>query len=154
MDEIGNANRTETDAKVASVRWRLNARRSVGIALCLLLAGAMSGCATEAMQRRQQIEQRIATANSPADHEALAVWYDKEAKEAEESAERHRGMGEHYDQWASRPQSDRMANARDTLGSTGFWERCESLVRLYAQAAEENRGLAKLHRRIAAGMKQ
>lgn len=96
----------------------------------------------------------IATANSSADHEALAAWFDQEAKEAEESAERHRGMGEHYDRWASRPQPDPLAKARDTWGSTGFWERCEKLVRLYAQAAEENRGLAKLHRQIAAGAKQ
>ena len=154
MDEFGNANRAGTDTKIAVAGRIRHAGRHVVIALCLLLAGALAGCATEAMQRRQQIEQRIATDNSPADHEALTAWFDQEAKEAEESAERHRGMGEHYDQWASRPQPDSLANARDTWGSTGFWERCEKLVRLYAQAAEENRGLAKLHRQIAAGVKR
>lgn len=131
----------------------MNIARYFLVVVAILTGAALAGCATEAIQLRQQIEQRIATANSPADHEALAAWFDQEAKEAEESAERHRRMGEHYDQLASRPQPDSLVSVRDTWSNRGFWERCDKLVRLYAQAAEENRGLAKMHRQIAAGSK-
>lgn len=122
-------------------------------AVLFLLSLALAGCATESAQRRQEIEQRITNARTRVDHEALAAWFEQQAGAAAEMAESHRGMGQHYVRWASILQPNYLGPTFDSGGSDGFWQRCEKLVRLYEQAAAENRALAKLHRRVAAEAK-
>lgn len=124
------------------------------LAVLLLLGLALAGCATETVQRRQEVEQRIANARTSADHEALAAWFEQQAGEAAERAENHRSMGQHYVRWASILAPNYLGPSVDTGGGAGFWQQCEKLVRLYEQAAEENRALAKLHRRVAAERKE
>lgn len=126
--------------------------RWIAVACYVLLSGALSGCATESVMQRQ-IAQQIATARTSADHEALAAWFDSQADEADASAERHRGMKEHYVRWDAILSSTAFGPTGNRAGSAGFWQQCEKLVRLYAQASEENRTLAKMHREIAAGAK-
>jgi hypothetical protein len=125
---------------------------SVTFAVLIVLGLALAGCATEAAQKRQEIERKVANARTQSDHEALAAWFEQQAREAGERAENHRRMREHYERWAFiQPYRPRGYGFPDLGGSAGFVQRCDSLVRLDEQAAEENLALAKLHRQAAAG---
>jgi hypothetical protein len=119
----------------------------LGTFAALFAAGlSLAGCATQAVQEREPLAQRIANARTRADHEALAAWFEREATEARERAETHRKMGQHYERWAY----TYYRQVPDAGLSGGFVRRCETLVRLHEQAAEENLALAKLHRQVAA----
>jgi hypothetical protein len=88
------------------------------------------------------IDQMIATAKTPADHEAIAKWYDDQAAEAQKKADEHKKMGEEY------------KKALGGVGSkTHFHEHCEALVKNYTAEAKEYRALAAAHREMAKAAK-
>jgi len=119
--------------------------------LVVVLGLFLAGCATQVVQERQEIERKIANAQTRADHETLAAWFEQQASQARERAEDHRRMGEHYERWAyMQPLYLGRKPFPDVNGSAGFLQRCESLVHLNEQAAEESLALARLHREIAA----
>ena len=84
------------------------------------------------------IEEKIAAANTPADHEAIAAYYDGEAKEAQDKADEHKKMGEAYKKGGG-----------SYANKTHFHEHCEALARNYAADAKEYRALAAAHRDMA-----
>jgi len=77
----------------------------------------------------------IAKAKSPADHEAIAAYYDKEATEAEAKAEQHKKMADTYTKL--RP---------DYKPLPGH---CRAEAKYYEGIATENRALAAAHRKMA-----
>lgn len=95
------------------------------------------------------IPNAIENAETPADHEALATYFDGEAKAAREMAERHRRMGERY------------RNLRKPAGLKGVrapLERtmprhCEKLVASYEAAAKDYEAMAAAHREAASEIK-
>ena len=84
------------------------------------------------------IEEQIAAAKTPADHEAIAKWYDDQAAEAQRKAEEHQKMGAAY-----KKEPGAIAS------KTHFHEHCEALVRNYTAEAKEYRALAAAHRQMA-----
>jgi hypothetical protein len=84
------------------------------------------------------VAELTATAKTAADHEAIAAYYQAEAKEALAQAERHEKMGR-----------------RGTRGAPGkqvfdaMKPHCERLVKSYQAAAESYEALAKLHEQQA-----
>lgn len=86
------------------------------------------------------IEQRILDAKTPADHEALAVYYDKEAKDAHAKHATHMKMEEYY-------------KKNPALNKSGFSTHCDIIAANYEKAAKEYEALAKLHRDTAKAAK-
>ena len=84
------------------------------------------------------IAEMISSAKTPADHEAIAAYYDGEAKEAQQKADEHRKMGEAYKKGGGA-----------LAGKTHFHEHCEALVRSYTAEAKEYESLAAAHRQMA-----
>ena len=117
------------------------------LGLVLLLAIACPGAA-RALDPGD-LPNAIENAKTPADHEALAAYFEGEAKTAREMAERHRRMGERY------------RNLRKPAGLKGVrapLERtmprhCEKLVASYEAAAKEYEAMAAAHREAASEIK-
>lgn len=84
------------------------------------------------------VEEMISSAKTPADHEAIAAYYDGEAKEARQKVEEHRKMGAAYKK-----------EGGSLLHKTHFDEHCASLVRSFTMEAKEYDALAAAHRLAA-----
>jgi len=107
---------------------------SAGVAAVMLSGSAWA--ADAAMVTPAQIE----AAKTPADHEAIAAAYDKEAAQLESMAKEHEAMAKSY-----------RAAAAGTKGSnpTAMAAHCNKLMTQYKAAAQENRDLAAAHRQMA-----
>ena len=104
------------------------------LALSLTLGGSALSAGQEASPEVQKIE----SAKTKADHEALAASYEEAAKTAQAQADEHKEMSKAY-------------------SKVGHWvekhnivQHCDRLVKNYQDAAKENLALAKLHRELAA----
>lgn len=100
---------------------------------------SFSGCAIETPQKPSGIEQKIQNARTPVEHEVIASQYEKQAEADKTTARLHHSMAEKYQYYAG-PKGN-------TPGA--FAGHCESLAKIYQQAADENLELAKLHRQAA-----
>ena len=108
-------------------------------AVALLLGAALAGCASAPPTAASgDLEQRIATASTRADHEALALNYDKLAADARTSVAMHRNMAKAY------------AGPRSLPSMEGH---CDTIVANYESIAKANEALAADHRRMAAQAK-
>lgn len=114
----------------------------------LVVAVAFAGCTkprSTAMQAHgtntADIDHMIATAKAPADHRALAEYYDREAATAKANAERHRKMAAEYRKMGG-------AAAKAQLP-----EHCDGLVKYYEGAAKDFEALARAHREMAGAAK-
>jgi hypothetical protein len=85
----------------------------------------------------------IAKAKSPADHEAIAAYYDKEATEAEAKAEQHKKMADSY----TKLRPDHPASLEGHLKPLPG--HCRAEAKYYEGIATENRALAAAHRKMA-----
>lgn len=113
---------------------RLVTMLSAGIAAVMLSGSAWA--ANEMPVSATQIE----AAKTPADHEAIATAYDKEAARLESMAKDHVAMARSY-----------RAAAVGTKGSApaAMAAHCNKLMTQYEAAAQENRALAAAHRQMA-----
>lgn len=98
------------------------------IAAGLLLLAAtvlpiIRASAQQAVVTDQNVDQMIATAKAPADHEAIAAYYDREAAENEKKEHLHRLTENMYTK-------------------TINLAHCSALVAAYRQAANEDKALA------------
>jgi hypothetical protein len=83
------------------------------------------------------IEKAVAGAKSPADHEAIAAYYDREGAAAHAKAEEHRKMALTY-------------RHLSISGRVQFPEsRCRQLVQYYENVATEDAARAAAHRQMA-----
>jgi hypothetical protein len=83
--------------------------------------------------------EQITAARTPAEHEAIAAAYDQEAARLEAKAKEHEKMAQAYSSAAS----------KKGMGSASMHAHCAKLAKQYADAANENRELAKEHRAMA-----
>ncbi len=106
--------------------------RKIGLAILigsLLIAPGF----VAASEHEHSLEQLVVeTADSPADHTALAKHYRWKAAEAREEAARHEGMARSY--------GSQKRGALDQMG-----EHCRTLARNSRSSAAEFEALAKLH---------
>src|SRR5262249_17605158 len=84
------------------------------------------------------VDKAIATAKDATDHEAIAAYFAKEAAEAQAKADNHAKMEDAYKQLGTA-----------LVAKQHFDEHCNKLSAGYAQAAKENKALAKAHRDMA-----
>lgn len=97
-----------------------------------------TGCALAGKSKLQGIDDMIAGAKTAADHEAIAARYDDEVASARAKSEMHQRMAVSYRNIGGRG-----------IAKAHMDEHCESLARIYEQAAKENVALAQGHREMA-----
>ncbi len=133
----------------------------VALATTFAFALSVTGCATESPLRGEEdLAQRIADADTPAEHEYLAAWYEQEAKGAEEKVGHHQRMQRLYEARRDRPARGRLQMAPYAdydPGTNAEWsamvEACRSRVLGAEQAKQDYLTLAKMHRQMAATSK-
>jgi hypothetical protein len=86
--------------------------------------------AQQAVVTDDNLNQMIAHAKTPADHEAIAAYYDTEAAENEKKASLH-------------------SRNKNMYSKADFSAHCNALIRDYHQAAEQDKALAAFHREMA-----
>ncbi len=112
-------------------------KRSRALFAVLLFALGAGSTAVPPSARAQEhdINEMIANAKSPADHEAIATYYDKAAAEAEAQAQQHKKMADTYSKY--RPDYKPLPS------------HCRAEAKHYEGIATENRALATAHRKMA-----
>lgn len=110
----------------------------VGLSISLLAAGfLLSGCVSGGGAQALTLQHRIEHARSRADHEDLAAHFEREAKALRAKANEHEQMVRSYG-WSGY-----------AAATTDYVRHCADLARKYGSAADDNLGLAKLHRGLA-----
>lgn len=100
-------------------------------ALPMMRAGAQSATVTA-----DNLDQMITSAKTPADHEAIAAFYDQEAADAKSKAELHRKTADTYRQMKiSKP--------------VYMAEMCDGIAAGFKKTASDAENLAKMHREMA-----
>jgi hypothetical protein len=114
---------------------------TVRITLALLALIAALYLPTQRIGAQQaekfDIEKAIAGAKTPADHEAIASYYDKESAAAKAKAAEHTKMAVTYRHFALGKSQSQMES------------HCQQLVRNYESIATDNAALAAAHRQMA-----
>ena len=87
--------------------------------------------------------QAVQNAKTPADHEALAKYYDAAAKEMQSKVQEHQKMYEKY-------QAESQCYGRQGLDMGSM---CQGLIRAYELATKENLEMAASHRKMGAEAK-
>jgi hypothetical protein len=105
-------------------------------ALMLAVALAVAGCASAPTQP-PELAQRIESAQTRAEHEALAEHFAREAAKSKNLAEQHRKMARAY-------------QGRSDRGAGSMVAHCNSLVRSFDAAAADLEQMAAAHRQMAA----
>lgn len=99
-------------------------------ALPVLPANAQSTVVTD-----DNLDQALANAKTPADHEAIAAYYDKEAADNEAKAKLHHAVHHDYEKFHLKPPD--MAN------------HCNELAKSFERAARLDKDLAAEHHAMA-----
>ena len=115
--------------------------KTLSIAIAMLAVGAFSYLPFTSAEEGKSVEQMIADAKMPADHEAIAAYYEKEAQEAQQKYEEHLKLKAAY------------AKIPHLASKTGLPSHCDSIAKKYGGIAKEYEALAKLHREMAKSAK-
>jgi hypothetical protein len=117
-------------------RWRTTLAAVAGLGLMAVLSLPFV-----LAQPGDTIEQQIREAKTPADHQALAAWYEKEAQAAQQLASKHFMMQQVY-------AAARAMERKDQAG-----EHCAFVAKKYQEMAKEYETLAAIHRMVAEQLK-
>lgn len=117
--------------------------KSLSLTASVLLIGVvLAGCASGLSGPSSEMVQRIESARTRGDHEALAATYVQDAATARAKAVEHRKMAKSY-----------QGMTTSGKGGAAMPAHCNSLVNLYESAATEYDGLAEGHRQMAVAAK-
>ena len=114
--------------------------KSIGVIAIVTIVAAGAVLPISSAQEDKSIEQLITEAKTPADHEAIAAYYDKEAQAAHQKHAEHQKMKEWY-------------KNTPMMSKGGFGTHCDSLISLDDKAAKQYEALAKSHREMAKSAK-
>jgi hypothetical protein len=117
-------------------RWRTTLAAVAGLGLMVVISLPFV-----LAQPGDTIEQQIREANTPADHQALAAWYEKEAQAAQQLASKHFMMRDVY-------AAARAMERKDQAG-----EHCAFIAKKYQDMAKEYETLAAIHRMVVEQLK-
>jgi hypothetical protein len=124
-------------AHTSEMRWL----GTIVAAVAVLGFMAMISLPVGSAQPGDDIEQKIREAKTPADHQALAAWYEKEAQAAQQLASKHFLMREVY-------AAARAMERKDRAG-----EHCAFIAKKYQKMAKEYETLAAIHNMVAEQLK-
>jgi hypothetical protein len=114
---------------------------TIVVAVAVLGFMAVISLPVGSAQPGDDIEQKIREANTPADHQALAAWYEKEAQTAQQLASKHFMMRQVY-------AAARAMERHDQAG-----EHCAFVAKQYQEMSKEYETLAAIHRMVAEQLK-
>jgi hypothetical protein len=115
-------------------------RVTVLLAAGLILLAAASlptfrAGAQETVVTDDNLDQALASAKTPADHEAIAAYYDKEAASNAAKAKLHHAVHHNYDKFRIKPPD--------------MGHHCDELAKFFQRAADQDKDLAAGHRKMA-----
>lgn len=110
-------------------------------AATLCIAAAALPAAGDDNVNHDRLMHDVQAARTPADHEEIALSYEKQASADLAAAEEHRRMGSQYRKFAP--------SGVDPSTFASMAIHCNNLVELYTGAAKEHSALAALHREAA-----
>ena len=120
--------------------------RKTMLALMVIATALSLPVGRTAAQPAKSMDAMISGAKTAADHEALAVQYDRDAADAKAKAAEHRKMGEAY------KGSPALASGKGS-GVSAMPQHCESLVKSYDEQAQMYTGMAAAERELAKAAK-
>lgn len=137
-ENVTTPSRSRSFMRIPIVRTTARPTYRAALAFSAAVALLATGCALAGKSKPHGIDEMIAGAKTAADHEAIAARYDDEAASARAKSEMH----------------ERMAVSYRNIGGRGIAKahmdaHCESLAKIYEQAAKENAALADGHREMA-----
>lgn len=106
----------------------------VGVLLGVATLAGLQGCFT----RQPDIARMVMDAKTPADHEAIAAYYEKEASANEAEATSHRQLAQTYRQFHNTYKNNMAPH-------------CEMAADYYTKIAAQDSALAREHRELAHG---
>jgi hypothetical protein len=137
--EVENYEKSERKEKTTMKRL------SIFLATVLLMLSAATLPATRAIAQQaavtdDNLDQAIANAKTPANHEAIAAFYEQEAADTKKKADLHRRSAETYRKSGlfSRP-----------VGMPGMGKMCDNVAAMWDQIAADTEKLAKEHHEMA-----
>lgn len=107
------------------------------IASALLLVAVLAGCASAPSATLTDLPQRIETAHSRSDHQALIDYYKGQAVAARAQVAEHRRLAKSYQE------------APSERNGTGMTAHCISIASMYESIAQEYEGMAQFHQLMA-----
>jgi hypothetical protein len=114
----------------------------VGVAVLTLIGFAFLPFGSVAAGKNgDHMGQAITEAKTPADHDALAAFYEKEAQAARQKQAEHQQM------------SDAYATIPVLKTKTGAVAHCTAIAKKYEEIAKENEALAQMHKELATAAK-
>lgn len=113
-------------------------QRQLSLATLILGAALMLAATPTVAAEDFDVDTAIATAKTPADHEAIAAYFDKEAAEAQAKVDNHAKMGAAY---------KKVGGA--LIAKQHLDRHCDGFTAGYAKAAKEAKALAAGHREMA-----
>ena len=114
---------------------------AVGMVMLPAVLSVPAG-ATDKLLSQKEVKNRIATAETKADHERIAQYFDAEATKYEAEAKEHGELAPLYKRNSS-------ATPTKYPGTMQSFNHCDSLSKSLQQAAESARQLAADHREMA-----
>ncbi|MEQ1803776.1 MAG: hypothetical protein ABL900_00210 [Burkholderiaceae bacterium] len=121
----------------------VNSKSSRRIASALLLGLMLAGCASgPSAPPSPELSQRIESARTRGDHEALATYYDQQASAARATASDHRKLAKTYQQGMA-------VDPKDPRGGGTLPSHCNVIARNQDGISAEYEGLAAAHRQLA-----
>lgn len=94
-------------------------------------------------QGSADLERKVMAAKTPADHEAIAAEYDKQAEAASKAAQSHRNLAKFY-------HGNPVGRGEGTHGTASH---CERIAKNFEASAASLKDLAAAHREAAAAAK-
>lgn len=134
--------RAISDGPLRWLRTRLAGRKMTTLLLGAMLgmgvgASLLQSCETV---KRPDILQMVANAKTPADHAAIAEYFEREAAANEAEARFHRKLGQTYREFHNSYKVNMVPH-------------CDEAAQDYAKIAAEDSALAQEHRKLAQGAK-
>ena len=118
--------------------------RIATLSLALLLALGVALPTAQALAD-EDITQKVQTAKTAADHEAIASYYDAQAAEASQKAAMHKKMGESYKSFAT--------SSGKGSGVSAMPQHCAALAKTYSAEAAHYKAMADTERKLAKAAK-
>ncbi len=117
-------------------------RKMIGVMMAVsLTVGALGYFSAGGAEEGKGVEQMISEAKTPAEHEAISTYYEKEAQAAHQKHAEHQKMSDSY------------ATIPVLKTKTGAVAHCNTIAKKYEQIAKEYEALAKLHKNMAKSAK-
>ena len=115
--------------------------KTIAAAVALFAIGAFAYAPLGSAQEGKSIEQMITEAKTPADHEAIAAYYEKEAQAAHQKHAEHKKLADSYVRTPLQSKSPTLMN------------HCNDAAKKYEGIAKDYEAMAKLHREMAKAVK-